>query len=186
MTKQLPELYIAADVEADGPIPGEYSMISLGMAVVGKPDLGFYTEIKPISDKYVEQALKVSGLDREKLIREAPDAEQAMLKAKEWVNSLTKIGRPVFLAGPAVWDGMFIHWYFVKFTGSSPFGQTGSGIDLRSYWMGLKGYEWVETRKGKIKHELEVKDLPHTHHAGEDARELAIVFEEILKSQGNT
>jgi len=186
MTNKLPELYIAADVEADGPIPGEYSMISLGMAVAGKPDLGFYTEIKPISDKYVEQALKVSGLDREKLIREAPDAEQAMLKTKEWVNSLRKIGRPVFLAGPAVWDGMFIHWYFVKFTGSSPFGQTGSGIDLRSYWMGLNGCEWVETRNEIIKQALNIKGLPHTHHAGEDARELAVVFEEILKRQGNT
>ena len=33
--KKLPELYIACDVEADGPIPGPYSMISLGMAVAG-------------------------------------------------------------------------------------------------------------------------------------------------------
>ena len=30
---ELPELYVAVDVEADGPIPGPYSMISLGMAV---------------------------------------------------------------------------------------------------------------------------------------------------------
>jgi hypothetical protein len=35
------ELYVAVDVEADGPIPGPYSMISLGMAVVGRPDLAF-------------------------------------------------------------------------------------------------------------------------------------------------
>lgn len=76
---KLHELYIAVDVEADGPIPGDYSMLSLGMAVVGKTALSFYTEMKPISDKYIEQALKVSGLDREKLIKEAPTAEQAML-----------------------------------------------------------------------------------------------------------
>jgi len=44
----LPELYVAVDVEADGPIPGPYGTLSLGMAVAGRPDLTFYTEIRPI------------------------------------------------------------------------------------------------------------------------------------------
>ena len=177
--KALPEFYIACDVEADGPIPGPYSMISLGMAVVGRADLSFYTEIKPISDEFIPQALAVSGLDRDRLILEAPTAEDAMTAAAKWVNGLRKIGRPVFLAAPAVWDGMFIHWYFMRFTGKSPFGQTGSGIDLRSYWMGLTGCEWVETRKGIIKSKLGLKGIEHTHNAGEDARELATVFEAV-------
>ena len=176
----LPELYVAADVEADGPLPGPYSMISLGFSVVGKPELTFYTELKPISEQFVPQALAVSGLDRDQLIREAPEAQVAMELAAKWVNGLRKIGRPVFLAGPAVWDGMFIHWYFRKFLGKSPFGDTGSGIDLRSYWMGLTGCEWRESRKGSIKQRLGVSGLPHTHHAGEDAMELAAVFEAIL------
>ena len=181
--EKLPELYVAADVEADGPIPGPYSMISLGLAVAGMPELRFYTELKPISDQFDQRALAVSGLDRERLIAEAPPAEQAMQAAEAWVNSLRRVGRPVFLAGPAVWDGMFIHWYFIRFRGKSPFGNTGSGIDLRSYWMGLRGVEWVETRKGKIKFELGMSDLPHTHHAGEDAAELAQVFDAVLKSR---
>ena len=53
-------------------------MISFDMSVVGKPELGFYTELKPISDEYVPQALAVSGLDRDRLIAEAPEPEQAM------------------------------------------------------------------------------------------------------------
>jgi hypothetical protein len=179
----LPELYVAVDVEADGPIPGPYSMISLGMAVAGRPDLTFYTELRPISDGYVPQALAVSGLDRDRLLREAPSAEEAMTAAARWVNGLRTQGRPVFLAGPAVWDGMFVHWYFVRYTGRSPFGATGSGIDLRSYWMGLTGGEWVSTRKGTIKHQLGLTDLPHTHHAGEDAAELAAVFAAVLRSR---
>ena len=105
-----------------------------------------------------------------------------MAAAKAWVDKLRKVGRPVFLAGPAVWDGMFVHWYFIRYLGTSPFGNTGSGIDLRSYWMGKTGCEWVASQKGKIKHQLGLKGLPHTHHAGEDAQELAKVFEEILKS----
>ncbi len=183
MPDRLPELYIATDVEADGPIPGPYSMLSFGMSVVGMPEHAFYTELKPISDDYVEAALKVSDLDRNRLKEEAPAPEEAMKQAAKWVNKLRKIGRPVFLAGPAVWDGMFIHWYFVRFTGSSPFGATGSGIDLRSYWMGLKGCEWAQSRKGWIKKDLELKGFPHTHHAGEDAAELAAVFEAILKTR---
>src|SRR6185503_895286 len=154
-----------------------------GMAAVGHPDRRFYTEIRPISERFQPEALAVSGLDRDRLLREAPTAEAAMAAAAAWVNQLRKIGRPVFLAGPAVWDGMFVHWYFMHFTGRSPFGVTGSGIDLRSYWMGLRGCDWVATRKGRIKHELGLKDLPHTHHAGEDAAALAVLFEKVLASR---
>jgi hypothetical protein len=181
----LPELYIATDVEADGPIPGPYSMISLGMAVAGRPELQFYTELQPISDAFVPEALAVSGLDRDRLLREAPTAEQAMRAAKTWIDGLRKIGRPVFLAAPAVFDGMFVHWYFVRFCGASPFGATGSGVDLRSYWMGMHGTEWSKTHKGTIKHALGLVGLPHTHHAGEDAAELAAVFEGVLRSRGD-
>jgi DNA polymerase III epsilon subunit-like protein len=178
---ELPELYVAVDVEADGPIPGPYSMISLGMAVAGREHLRFYTELRPISDEFVPEALAVSGLDRDRLLREAPPPEAAMAAAARWVNGLRKVGRPVFLAAPAVWDGMFVHWYFLRFTGRSPFGPTGSGVDLRSYWMGLTGCEWSQTHKGKIKRRLGLEGVPHTHHAGEDAAELAQVFDAVLR-----
>ena len=180
---RLPELYVAVDVEADGPIPGPYSMISLGMSVAGRPDLAFYTELRPISDEFVPEALAVSGLDRDRLLREAPTAEEAMGAAARWVNGLRKVGRPVFLAAPAVWDGMFVHWYFMRFLGRSPFGGTGSGVDLRSYWMGLHGTEWSGTHKGNIKKALGLTGLAHTHHAGEDAAELAAVFEAVRRSR---
>jgi hypothetical protein len=176
----LPELYVAVDIEADGPIPGPYSMISLGMAVTARPELTFYTELRPISDDFVPEALAVSGLDRDRLLREAPTATDAMATAAAWVTGLRRVGRPVFLAAPAVWDGMFLHWYFVRFTGSSPFGATGSGVDLRSYWMGLTGCEWAQTRLGKVKQALDLDELPHTHHAGEDAAELAQIFAAVL------
>jgi hypothetical protein len=81
-----PELYVAVDVEADGPIPGPYSMTSLGMAVADRADLVFYTELRPISDEFVPEALAVSGLDRQRLLREAPSAEEAMGVAARWVS----------------------------------------------------------------------------------------------------
>ncbi|MGD8603264.1 MAG: hypothetical protein PVF49_01695 [Anaerolineales bacterium] len=183
MTHPKPELYIATDVEADGPIPGPYSMISLGMSVVGHPDQTFYTEIKPISDDFYPDALAVSGLDREKLLQEAPDAKTAMQMAFDWVNNLKELGTPVFLAAPAVWDGMFVHWYFMRFVGQSPFSPTGAGIDLRSYWMGVSGLGWVDSRKGHIINSIGLHDLEHTHHAGEDAIELAQIFEAAMQAR---
>lgn len=38
-----PGLYISVDIEADGPIPGLYSMISFGAAVAGRQDGASYT-----------------------------------------------------------------------------------------------------------------------------------------------
>lgn len=49
--------------------------------------------------------------------------------------------------------------------------------------MGMHGGEWRETRKGMIKHALGLTGLPHTHHAGEDAAELAAVFAAVLQSR---
>lgn len=183
MNAKLPELYIAVDIEADGPIPGPYSMLSLGMAVVGHPALAFYTEMKPISEQFVDKALAVSGLDRQHLIAAAPEPAAAMAAAAGWINDLRGLGRPVFLAAPAVWDGMFVHWYFLRYCGRSPFGVTGSGLDLRSFWMGQTGCEWSESRMDGIKQQLGLARLAHTHHAGEDARELAAVFEGVLRRQ---
>jgi hypothetical protein len=43
--------YIMVDIEADGPIPGDYSMVCFG-AIVVEPSLDrtFYGRLKPISD----------------------------------------------------------------------------------------------------------------------------------------
>ena len=44
--------YVMVDIESDGPIPGDYSMICFG-AVIVEPELKwtFYGRLKPISDK---------------------------------------------------------------------------------------------------------------------------------------
>ncbi len=64
------EIYISVDIEASGPIPGEYNMLSIGACVVGDIKNTFYREIKPITTRYVPQALEVSGLSLEKLVQE--------------------------------------------------------------------------------------------------------------------
>lgn len=178
MKKQ--ELVVACDIEADGPIPGyeQWSMLSLGMAVVDRPDLTFYTEIRPISPYFQTEAMEVNGLDRDRLLAEAPGAYEAMESAKRWLESLP--GKPVFLAAPAVWDGMFVHWYFVQFCGKNPFGTTGSGIDLRSFWMGRKDVpSWSETGKRNIVKAVGGTKNKHTHNALDDAMALAELFSKV-------
>ena len=57
--------YIMVDVEADGPIPGDHSMVCFG-AIVVEPSLDktFYGRLKPLSDKWIPEALQVSGFTR--------------------------------------------------------------------------------------------------------------------------
>ena len=68
MSTTQPDLYISADVETDGPIPGPYSMLSFGLAVVGSydghhferrqaGDETFYRELRPISERFQDEAL---------------------------------------------------------------------------------------------------------------------------------
>jgi hypothetical protein len=61
--------YIMVDIEADGPIPGDYSMVCFG-AVVVEPGLErmFYGELRPISDRFIPEALAVSGFTREQVM----------------------------------------------------------------------------------------------------------------------
>lgn len=62
--------YIMVDVESDGPIPGDYSMISFGAVLVNEAlDTTFYGQLKPISDKYIPEALAVSGHTREETLQ---------------------------------------------------------------------------------------------------------------------
>jgi hypothetical protein len=62
--------YVMVDIEADGPIPGDYSMVSLG-AVIVEPGLArtFYGQLRPISNQYVADALAVSGHTREQTLQ---------------------------------------------------------------------------------------------------------------------
>jgi hypothetical protein len=117
------DAYISADIEADGPIPGPYSMLSLGMCIAGEQDASgtfrpiqpesarFYRELKPISDRYEQGALDAiagSGIDRERLRTEGTDPVDAMTDAARWVLDLADGGGPVFVGWPMGYDWMFL------------------------------------------------------------------------------
>lgn len=171
------EAYVSVDVETDGPIPGDYSMLSLGAVVVDASEDAFYRELRPISERFDPAAAQVSGLDRAQLVRTGADPGTAMREFAEWIGRIASGRRPVFVAFNATFDWMFVHWYFIHFVGSDPFGI--SGLDIKAYYMGALGKAaWSETTKRNLDARFR-SELPHTHNALDDAREQAEVFRRL-------
>lgn len=151
--------YVMIDVEADGPIPGDYSMVSFG-AVVVEPDLSrsFYGQLRPISEKWIPESLKVSGLSREATLA-FDDPKAVMAQFELW---LARIGgrRLLFVSDNNGFDWQFINWYFHHFLGRNPFGH--SSTNLGSLYKGL-----VKDTFETFKH---LRRTSHTHHPVDDAR----------------
>lgn len=178
-----PELLISIDIEADGPIPGIYSMASIGAALVDDLEQNFYIEIKPISDQFDPQAVAImaeGGLDREKLLSGGVEPEEAMRLFRQWIKQVSgRKYRPVFVAFNAPFDWMFVHWYFIRFLGAKPFGI--SALDIKAYMMGLLRLErWSDSVGSKIPERFR-SDLPHSHNSLDDAKQQAEVMRKLLQ-----
>lgn len=181
------ELYFSADVEADGGIPGPYSMSSLGLVAfahrtksgvytlldMDNEDKCYYAELKPISDDFIPEAMAVSGLDREWLKIHGEDPKVAMEGLNSFVTTVTKrFGenvRPVFVAYPLGYDWMFIYWYLINFAGTSVFGHS-SALDIKTMFATKAKKAIRGIGKRSIPKPLMSK-RKHTHNALDDARE---------------
>lgn len=151
--------YIMVDVEADGPIPGDYSMISFG-AIVVEPSLSktFYAQLKPISAQWIPEALQVSGFTREAtLVFEDP--QPVMERFATWIETESS-GKPYFISDNNGFDWQFINWYFHHFCGKNPFGY--SSTNLGSLYKGLVKDTFVNFKHLRV--------TEHTHNALDDAR----------------
>ena len=132
-----PELFISVDSETDGPIPGPYSMLSTGAVVAdGIFQTDFYVELKPISPKFDPEALAVSGLDRDRLIKVGTPPQQAMSQFDRWVSQVCAPtnAKPVFVGFAAPFDWMFVADAFWRHLGRNPFGP--SAMDIKSLYLG--------------------------------------------------
>ena len=147
------------DVEADGPIPGDYSMVSFG-AIIVEPQLNrtFYGQLKPISEQFVPGALAVSGFSREETLA-FDDPKQAMMAFRDWISTNCP-HRKIFVSDNNGFDWQFINWYFHHFLGENPFGF--SSTNLGSLYKGL-----VKDMAKNFKH---LRRTKHTHHPVDDAR----------------
>jgi len=172
------EILISVDVEAAGPIPGEFSMLSLGACVVGAREQNFYVELKPITRNFEPEAMSIAGFDLADLETHGVEPLQAMLDFERWIARVTPPGcQPVFVAYPIAFDWMFVAYYFHRFLNRNPFGI--AGLDVKSYYAGMMGAPYVASGKREMEPQFS-GDLKLTHNALEDAMEQAKLFERLL------
>ena len=163
------EVLVSVDIEASGPSPATGSLLSVGACLVSDETVGMYVELRPSPDlPWQEDAERVHGLDRDRLLREALEPAVAMGRLDDWLAGVCAGGQPVFVGFNAPYDWMFVADYFWRHLGRNPFGV--SALDLKSYYMGREGVAtWNETRRLFID-ERYVLEPDHTHHALDDAR----------------
>jgi hypothetical protein len=177
------EIYISTDVETDGPIPGPHSMLSIGSAAL--------TADKALVDTFSANLELLPGASAHpktaewwatqpeawaacRTNLEAPDA--AMGRYVAWIKGLK--GRPVFVAYPAGFDFMFVHWYLMRFVGENPFGY--AALDVKSFAMAMMKGEYRESSKRNMPKRW-FDPLPHTHVALDDAIEQGALFCNMLQ-----
>lgn len=153
--------YVVVDVESDGPVPADYSLVCFGAVIFDDLlDKTFYGMTHPISERFVPAALAVSGFSREQHLG-FRDPKVVMEEFAEWLREHVK-GRPIFISDNLAFDWQFINFYFHHFLGRNPFGFSGRRIgDLYAGMLrdASKASEW---KKYRI--------TAHTHNPVDDAK----------------
>lgn len=152
--------FISFDVEADGPCSGLYSMVSLGMVYVPDPSQTFYATFRPISDKFVPEALKVSQFTREQTLA-FPPAQDGIVALEQWLNSLNLQGRPLAWSDNPGFDWQFLNYYCQLYLGRNPFGHSCRRIG--DFFAGMQ-HDPRATSQWK-----RLRNTKHTHNAKDDA-----------------
>jgi hypothetical protein len=165
------EIFISTDVETDGPVPGLFSMLSIGAAAFDDKgaEIGRFSanleQLPGASTAPATMAWWAEHPDAWAACRATPAPPETAMRAFDaWVRE--QPGTPVFVAYPAGFDFSFVQWYFHRFLGASPFGH--DALDMRSYAMGMFAASYRAA--GKSHHPSEWFDpAPLSHVAVEDA-----------------
>ncbi|MBI4204679.1 MAG: exonuclease, partial [Betaproteobacteria bacterium] len=110
------EIFVSTDIEADGPIPGPHSMLSFASAA--------YRGDKTLIGTFEANLTTLPGAQGHPKTMEwwstqpkawtacrvnPRDPAVVMPEYLVWLKALP--GKPVFVAYPAAFDFMFVHWY---------------------------------------------------------------------------
>lgn len=168
--------HFVLDVEADGPCPGRYNMISFGLVWLIDAGKSFLGEVAPvIDDPGLEEARAVSAVSFETQQSYA-DPHQVMAAARAWMVEHTKGQRATIWSDNPAFDWQFWNWYCHTFLGENPAGFSARRIgDLDAGRRGqpLTTNAWKKRRQ-----------TPHTHNPVDDARGNAEALRWILAQMG--
>jgi ribonuclease T len=170
--------FFSIDIEASGPTPARYSMLSLGACLVTDPAVTFYVELQPTSLDTDPEAMAVHGLDLETHQRDGLPPAEGIRRFDHWVRTVCPPAtRPVFVAYNAPFDWMFVHDAFIRTLGRNPFGH--APLDIRAVYAGWTGRPWLEIRFEDLSHRY-LHSHRLTHHALEDAVAQAEIFRGLM------
>lgn len=188
------DAYFSADVETDGPIPGPFSMLSFALVYAGsfdglvfrRPDdynQALYRELKPISENFEPEALRVNGINRPRLLLDGQTPEQAMTEACQWVKTIAGGAQPVLVAYPLSFDWSWLYWYFMRFSAEgSPFDYSRC-FDIKTALAVKASIPISQAGRSRIDPSLRSTHA-HTHHAVDDAIAQAEIFANIFEWAG--
>lgn len=146
--------YFVVDVEADGPTPGSdmYSMVQIGIVKVADLSKTFYAELKPISERYIPEALAACNLTREETMKY--DWPVIGMRAMEqFIKRENDDRAPVLISDNNGFDAAFVTHYAHKFLGYNPFGWSSRRIgDIYSGLVKQSNQSWKHKYR-KTKHD---------------------------------
>jgi hypothetical protein len=206
------ERYFSIDVEASGPIPGPWWMPSFGVCPTDDLNDGFKALLKPLDVNFplmggivkddVPGAMKVvaQGTDGFEWDPEEADEDNcinlydhyaevgehprvAFTNLKYWMHERgRKLGYRAYVVGaPLSFDFMWLYWYYQFVMGEMPeFGF--SGLDMRSYFMGMHGEKGLKANKRRYKKHYPT-NIPHTHDPLDDAREQGDIWQQMVTAR---
>lgn len=181
--RTITECFVSVDVETSGPVPGLFSLLSIGACVVSEdvtavgndPAAEFYCTLKPLTDASSDPAaLAVAGFSPSELAESGTTPQTAMLSFEKWLLSVATSAKPIFVGLNAPFDWSFINYYFHRFLGRNPFGFTA--LDIKALYMGSTGCRWEDARSSRMLMELGLTQKEPSHHALEDAKAQAELF----------
>jgi len=180
--------WFCIDIEANGPVPGLYDMVSLGATVVFLDEnqvlqLGedFYMEIKPVAPRFDARAAAIHGLDQEKLSAHGLSRTTAATTLASWVNEQTRPGtEAVFVGHNAPFDWSHVAYLYAEAEQPNPFGY--KALDTKALSAGVLNLHWLDTGKEILFERLGLPPEDHgqKHRADYDARVQAELLRALL------
>jgi ribonuclease T len=174
-----PELFISVDIEASGPVPGLYSMLSIGACNVYEPEQTFECLLKPTGKFVDEEAVKVTGFDLEVLSKVGLDPKVAMQQFSDWVIKVSGANsKPIFVGLNAGFDWSFINYYFYDAQVENPFGF--ASLDIKAMYFAATNNQWNQSKSSVMIKDLQPKSSAN-HVALSDAIAQAELFRLIIE-----
>ena len=195
------QLYFSNDIEADGPIPGQNSMLSCGFAAFEldprEPQGGRLIETWSANLQLLDGA--VEDPDTIRWWNETPEKREAYARTREntvhpeaamkslvsWVDELAnpRKMKAIYVGYPATYDFLFTYWYLQRFAKRSPFGF--QGFDMKTAAAIKLDIPFNQVGKRDMPAEWKGTE-PHTHLAVDDAIEQGWMFCRMMKWRKKT